>query len=98
MKRSLLAGLGLTLLGSLQLAGCATSDDADGDECLPGDIDCSTWAQLLLKFVISHPAVTCVIPATSKVEHLRDNMRAALAPMPDAAMRDEIVSAARAAR
>ena len=41
MKRSLLAGLGLTLLGSLQLAGCATSD-ADGDECLPGDIDCST--------------------------------------------------------
>lgn len=62
------------------------------------DIDCSTWAQLLLKFVISHPAVTCVIPATSKVDHLRDNMRAALAPMPDATMRDEIVAAARAAR
>jgi len=68
---------------------------------LPGlaaDIGCSTWAQLLLKFVISHPAVTCVIPATSKVDHLRDNMRAAYEPMPDAAMRDEIVAAARAAR
>jgi diketogulonate reductase-like aldo/keto reductase len=62
------------------------------------DIDCSTWAQLLLKYVISHPAVTCVIPATSKVDHLRDNMRAAHGPMPDAAMRDEIVAAARAAR
>ncbi|MDQ3335613.1 MAG: proprotein convertase P-domain-containing protein [Myxococcota bacterium] len=42
MKRSLLAGLGLTLLGSLQLAGCATSEEDAGDECLPGDIDCST--------------------------------------------------------
>ena len=62
------------------------------------DIDCSTWAQLLLKYVISHPAVTCVIPATSKVEHLRDNMRAAIGRMPDDAMRDEIVAAARAAR
>jgi diketogulonate reductase-like aldo/keto reductase len=63
-----------------------------------GDIDCSTWAQLLLKFVVSHPTITCVIPATSKVEHLRDNMRAARGAMPGAAMRDEIVAAARAAR
>jgi diketogulonate reductase-like aldo/keto reductase len=63
-----------------------------------GDIDCSTWAQLLLKFVVSHPTVTCVIPATSNVEHLRDNMRAARGAMPDAAMRDEIAAAARAAR
>ena len=42
MKRSLLAGLGLTLLGSLQLAGCATDDAGGDEECLPGDIDCST--------------------------------------------------------
>jgi hypothetical protein len=41
MKRSLLAGLGLTLLGSLHLAGCASSDSSDS-ECLPGDIDCAT--------------------------------------------------------
>lgn len=38
------------------------------------EIDCTSWAQLLLKFVVSHPAITCAIPATSKVEHLRDDM------------------------
>lgn len=54
------------------------------------DINCSSWAQLLLKFVISHPAVTCAIPATSKVAHLRDNIRAAFAPLPDRAMRAQI--------
>ena len=58
----------------------------------------TSWAQLLLKFVISHPAVTCAIPATSKVEHLRENMRAGIGAMPDATMRDEIAAAARAAR
>ncbi|MET1047301.1 MAG: aldo/keto reductase, partial [Hyphomicrobium sp.] len=40
------------------------------------EINCTTWAQVLLKFVISNPAITCVIPATSKVSHVRDNMRA----------------------
>jgi aryl-alcohol dehydrogenase-like predicted oxidoreductase len=46
---------------------------------LPGwakEIGCATWAQFFLKFVISHPAVTCAIPATSKVAHLTDNMQA----------------------
>src|SRR5438128_1245512 len=38
------------------------------------EIGCASWAELLLKFVISHPAVTCAIPATSDVEHLRANM------------------------
>ena len=47
------------------------------------EIDCSSWAQLLLKFVVSHPAVTCAIPATNKLEHLRDNMQAGLGRMPD---------------
>lgn len=55
-----------------------------------GQIGCSSWAQLLLKFVISHPAVTCAIPATSKVDHLRDNMNAGLAPLPDEKMRARI--------
>ena len=50
-------------------------------------IGCASWAQFFLKFVISHPAVTCAIPATSKVEHLRDNMQAAFGPLPDAATR-----------
>lgn len=57
---------------------------------LPGwaaDIDCSVWAQAALKFIITHPAVTCVIPATSQVAHLRQNMAAAQGRMPDAALR-----------
>jgi diketogulonate reductase-like aldo/keto reductase len=57
---------------------------------LPGwaaDIGCRHWAQVALKFVVSHPAVTCAIPATSQVAHLRQNMGAARGPMPDAALR-----------
>ncbi len=56
------------------------------------EIDCASWAQLFLKFVISHPAVTCAIPATSKVQHLRDNMRAGFGRLPDAKMRERIAS------
>ncbi|HEU4522558.1 MAG TPA: aldo/keto reductase [Thermoanaerobaculia bacterium] len=56
------------------------------------EIDCASWAQLLLKFVISHPAVTCAIPATSKVEHLRDNMGAMRGAMPDEATRQRIAA------
>ena len=52
-----------------------------------GDIGCRHWAQVALKFAVSHPAVTCAIPATSRVDHLQQNMAAARGPMPDAAMR-----------
>lgn len=51
------------------------------------EIDCTSWAQIMLKFVISHPAITCAIPATSKLEHLRDNMQAGHGRMPDAKLR-----------
>ena len=54
------------------------------------EIGCASWAQFFLKFSISHPAITCAIPATSKVEHLVDNMRAALGPLPDAATRERM--------
>ena len=57
-----------------------------------GEIACTSWAQVLLKFVVSHPAVTCAIPATSKVEHLRDNMKAGHGPMPDEQLRARIAS------
>lgn len=56
------------------------------------EIGCSSWAELFLEFVIAHPAVTCAIPATSKVEHLRQNMRAGSGVMPDAEMRKRIAS------
>ncbi len=57
------------------------------------EIDCASWAQLLLKFVIAHPAVTCAIPATSKIDHLRDNMAAGGGRMPDEKMRALIAAA-----
>ena len=57
------------------------------------EIDCASWAQLVLKFIVSHPAVTCAIPATTRVDHVRENMNAATGRMPDAAMRQRIVAA-----
>ncbi|MFQ5935480.1 MAG: aldo/keto reductase [Acidiferrobacterales bacterium] len=54
-------------------------------------IDCTSWAQVFLKFVVSHPAVTCTIPATSKPKHMRDNMRANFGRLPDAALRRRMV-------
>jgi aryl-alcohol dehydrogenase-like predicted oxidoreductase len=58
------------------------------------EIGCRTWPELLLKFVVSHPAVSCAIPATSSVTHLHENMRAGLEPLPDAALRERIAAAA----
>lgn len=51
---------------------------------------CRSWAQLFLKWIVAHPAVTCVIPATSRPEHLADNMEAGAGPLPDAALRERI--------
>jgi len=51
------------------------------------EIDCANWAQVALKFVVSHPAVTCTIPATSNAAHVRENMAAARGRMPDDALR-----------
>jgi len=51
------------------------------------EFDCKSWAQFFLKYVVSHPAVTCVIPATSKPKHLVDNMGAGYGRLPDEAMR-----------
>ena len=57
---------------------------------LPGwaaTFDAANWAQFFLKFIISHPAVTCAIPATSRVDHMRENMGALHGRLPDATMR-----------
>ncbi len=56
------------------------------------EIDCANWAQFFLKFVISHPAVTCAIPATSQLVHLRENMAAGYGRLPDEAMRKKMVT------
>lgn len=51
------------------------------------EFDCSSWGQFFLKYIVSHPAVTCAIPATSKLHHMLDNMGAGFGRLPDAAMR-----------
>jgi diketogulonate reductase-like aldo/keto reductase len=63
---------------------------------LPGwaaDIDCTSWAQIMLKFIIGHPAVTCPIPATADPVHLADNIKAGFGRLPDAAQRRAIIAA-----
>jgi len=56
------------------------------------EMGAANWAQFLLKFIVSHPAVTCAIPATSQVAHVRENLGAATGPLPDAAMRRRMVA------
>ena len=63
------------------------------DRELPGwarELGADSWAQVFLKYAVSHPAVTCAIPGTDDVEHAEDNTRAGHGRLPDAAMRAEI--------
>ena len=60
------------------------------------EVGCESWAQLFLKWILAHPAVTCVIPATSRPEHLVDNMRAGVGDLPDAATRERMAALATA--
>ena len=55
------------------------------------DLDCTSWAQFYLKFILAHPATTCIIPATSKTRHMADNMGANRGPVPDATQRAEML-------
>lgn len=55
------------------------------------EFDCTSWAQFFLKYVISHPAVTCVIPATTNVKHQLDNLRGGTGRLPDAKQRERMV-------
>ncbi|MBI4611709.1 MAG: aldo/keto reductase [Candidatus Rokubacteria bacterium] len=56
------------------------------------DFDCESWAQFFLKWILAHPAVTCVIPATRQPAHLADNMRAGQGATPDAATRERMAA------
>jgi diketogulonate reductase-like aldo/keto reductase len=60
------------------------------------EIDCQSWSEVFLKFILGHPAVTCVLPATSKPQHLAENLRAGSGRLPDPALRKKIISAVRA--
>lgn len=56
-----------------------------------GEFDCANWAQFFLKFIVSHPAVTCAIPATSRIEHMRENMGALRGRLPDQSTRARMI-------
>jgi aryl-alcohol dehydrogenase-like predicted oxidoreductase len=82
----------VAVLANLPLARAALIGQA-GQRRLPdwaADIDVSSWSQFLLKYVISHPAVTCAIPGSTKLAHLEDNQAAARGRLPDAATRSKM--------
>lgn len=56
------------------------------------EFDCNSWGQFFLKFIVSHPAVTCVIPATSKLHHMQDNMKAGFGRLPTEAVRRRMLN------
>ncbi len=58
---------------------------------IASEIGARNWPQLLLKFVISHPAVTCAIPATTRIDHVKENLESAAGPLPDSTMRKTII-------
>jgi diketogulonate reductase-like aldo/keto reductase len=85
----LAAERGIAVIANRPFQGGALFDRVR-DRPLPAwaaDFDCVNYAQFFLKFIVSHPAVTCAIPATSKVEHMRENMGAAVGRLPDAQTR-----------
>jgi aryl-alcohol dehydrogenase-like predicted oxidoreductase len=62
---------------------------------LPGwaaDYQCNSWGQLFLAFALSHPAVTCLIPATTSLRHMTDNMAAGFGREPDDAFRKRLLA------
>jgi len=58
---------------------------------LAADLQCASWGQFFLKFILAHPAVTNIIPATSKLHHMQDNMMANFGAVPDAEQREEML-------
>ena len=74
-------------------AGAALFGRAKGKPLPPwaGELGIASWAQYFLKWIVSHPAVTCAIPGTGRPDHMRDNLAAGRGPMPDAATRQRMV-------
>jgi diketogulonate reductase-like aldo/keto reductase len=60
---------------------------------LAAELDCRSWAQFFLKFIVSHPAVCCAIPATTRVDHLEENMAVLSGSLPDPAERSAMAQA-----
>lgn len=91
----LAADRGIAVLVNLPFGGGGLLARVQGRP-LPGwaqELGCRTWAQILLKYVVAHPSVTCVIPGTSRPEHMRENTEAGTGILPDADLRRRMVAA-----
>jgi len=89
------ADTGTAVLVMEPFASGALFDKVKGKQ-LPAvakDLGCTSWAQLFLKFIVGHPAVTCPIPATSKLKHVEDNLGALVGALPTEAQRKQIAAA-----
>jgi aryl-alcohol dehydrogenase-like predicted oxidoreductase len=58
---------------------------------IAAELDCESWGQFYLKFILGHPATTCIIPATSNAGHMADNMKANFGRLPDTQQRNEML-------
>ena len=84
---------GLAVIINRPFQGGALFDHVRG-KTLPSwaaEFDCANWAQFMLKIIVSHPAVTCAIPATTSVAHMRENMVAGYGRMPDRESRQRMI-------
>jgi aryl-alcohol dehydrogenase-like predicted oxidoreductase len=90
----LAADRGMAVMVNLPFGRSRLFNAVQGQKLPPwaADFDCASWAQFFLKYIVSHPAVTCAIPGTAKVEYLIDNLGAARGRLPDAAMRRRMES------
>ena len=86
-----LFGAGGSVIDTSPMYGAAEHVVGDLLPSWAQEIDCQSWAQLLLKFVLSHPAVTCAIPGTGRPEHMLDNIGAGFGRMPDATLRARMI-------
>ncbi len=80
---------GIAVMVNRPFADGALFERSRGQSLPPwaAEIGCASWAQFFLRYAASHPAVTCVIPATAKPRHMQDNVAAGAAPLPDAKQR-----------
>ncbi len=84
---------GIAVIANRPYEGGGLFHSVEG-EALPewaAEFDCGSWSQFFLKFILSHPAVTCAIPATADPAHMIDNLGAGTGPLPDRAMRRRMV-------
>lgn len=90
--------MGVAVIANRPFRGGALFDVVS-NASLPGfakEIGCETWAQFFLKFIVSQQAITCAIPATSRIGHMEENMRSRFGPLPDNKTRQKMIATMKA--